>query len=124
MRRIVDIPAIENGRLTHQALHSFEVRITESLPLRNKQKGFRAFQTIVVIGRQLNAGTEDSSSLVDCFGIVSGDDGAVRKQTLDDLDGRRVAHVVCSRLESKAPNGKLFVAQVALEMITDLFNEA
>src|SRR5262249_39153853 len=116
---IVDVPAVKDHRLAHDAFHAFEVRVPKRLPFGHYQKRIGSFDAAVVIRRKLNAGSEKLLRLLHRLGVVRCDGRPILEQRPYDFDRWGIAHVVGALLKREAPDAKALIAKIPFEMLPD-----
>src|SRR5512132_2288689 len=95
--RLVDVAAIENDRVGEQILDTAEIRTAELIPFGHDQQSGGAVERIVIAVRVLNAVAEYLARLFHRLGIESLHPGSSSEQGFDDVNRRRVAHIIGAR---------------------------
>src|ERR1051325_6091124 len=113
IRGIVNIAAVENQGLLHQSFDAPEVGAAKLVPFSQNQQSRSAVQRVVAPVRVLDAVAENFSRLFHRLRMEGLDPRALAQQPLDDVDRRRIAHVVGARLERQPPNGESQPVQFA-----------
>src|SRR5690242_3631989 len=113
VRRIVNIAAVENQRLFQQSFDAPEIRAAKLIPFGQDQQRRSAVQCVITSVRILDAVAKNFSRLFHRLRIEGLDARTVAQQRLDDVDRRRIAHVIGAWLEREPPDSERQLAQFA-----------
>lgn len=119
-----EVASVEDERGAHGGAEFGEVDGGELGPFGGDDEGFGVFGSFERGGSELDFfGQRELFEFFHSFGVVSGDDGTVVDEGLDEVDGDAAADVVGIGFEADAPDGEFFVFEDP-ESFADAVEEA
>src|SRR2546425_12772545 len=98
-----DVASVEEDRFPQETTNPLKVWKAILVPLGHEQQAVSPLEDPIRISIEDNAVSEELTSTLECHRVGGPYLGAARQKPTDDLERRRLAHVVRAGLESKAP---------------------
>ena len=111
--RVVEVTSIEDERGSHAFFNFFEIGVGELWPFGADDKSFRFVKAgIHVFGvGEVFVEVAKAFGCFHSFGIPSGNFGTFVHHVVGELDGDRLANIVCVLFEGETPEGDLLLLQ-------------